>query len=318
VQFIVGKRENAGQALMPGDFSVMNMEASIFSFIHELAHNFGCNHDRAACNGNTYGPNPYYPVVWNSGPDPSVRATDNDGKYNYGVIYRTPYTRTDPVTGDPVINPLTGLPIIDSTLNGTIMAYCEERVPYFSNPNVIHGTYALGVAVGEPKAAYNAKILQDNAARVAANNGGHFPPHITKQPVGQDLYVGNPLGIVVFADGTDLSFQWQKDGRPVVNTPLNFSSYTLTWATLGDAGVYSVIVSNDYGAEKSVDVTVTVTSNSPVVVPPTPNPVPASSSSSGGGGACSADFLAALLAVVAFRSHMKKRSKSQPDGVCSL
>lgn len=61
VLIVDGTRDYAGIAYTPGAFAVVHHPGSAATFAHELAHNFGCMHDRQ-----------------------TEKATDSDGKYYYG------------------------------------------------------------------------------------------------------------------------------------------------------------------------------------------------------------------------------------------
>lgn len=71
-------------------------------------------------------------------------------------------------------------------------------------------------------------------------------PVIGTQPQAQSICVGNSATFSVSAtgDGT-LSYQWQKDGVNIPNA--TSSSYTVSSATTGSAGGYSVVVSSTNG-----------------------------------------------------------------------
>lgn len=86
--------------------SMMTWGSSFYILVHELAHNFGCQHDRAhvsVISAGEYG-------------DP---APDSDGYWCYGQLWSN-QSATGGVYGTA----------------GTIMSYADYRIPYFSNPNV--------------------------------------------------------------------------------------------------------------------------------------------------------------------------------------
>lgn len=105
--------------------SVSYYGGSYLTSIHELAHNFGCMHDRTL-----------------------QGAQDNDGQYNYGYVYG-PGNR-----------------------QGTMMSYASSqyKVPAFSNPNVTYEGMAIGVVEGQPRAANNARVLEENGPLMAGYN----------------------------------------------------------------------------------------------------------------------------------------------------
>jgi hypothetical protein len=96
--------------------------------------------------------------------------------------------------------------------------------------------YNRALAAFEIQAIYKA----DNAGKCAV-------PVITAQPRGQVGYWGKIVTLTVTAAGTTpLSYQWLKNGTPVVGA--SGSSLVLTNLQLTDAGNYSVVVTNAYGS----------------------------------------------------------------------
>jgi len=79
---------------------------------------------------------------------------------------------------------------------------------------------------------------------------GPVAPAITTQPQSQTNYVNTSASFSVAVSGTaPLSYQWRFQGNPVANATTN--SYTLGSVQTGDAGSYSVIVTNAGGAVTS-------------------------------------------------------------------
>jgi hypothetical protein len=94
-----------------------------------------------------------------------------------------------------------------------------------------------------------------------------FQPVISVQPAGQSVLSGSRVEFQVQADGSaPLQFQWHRDGTPL---QLNGSSstYVLPSAALGDAGAYTVTISNAVGSVTSYPAQLTV-SPAPTVDPP--------------------------------------------------
>ena len=256
--------------------------ASYKVVIHELAHNFGAEHDRAnvGAGGTNY------------------TAPDGNGLWCYGMLW----SMTDPKF--PTAPPQTA---------STIMGYGSAVIPYYSNPNISvdvtgplggipnstdWGVQALGKTTTDPKAAYNAKVLADNAAIMSGYGSGIAAPTITAQPQNVTVQSGSSFSLTVTATGGGLLYQWNKDGSAVSGATASLFSKT---AGSGDAGNYTVTVTNSAGTVTSATATVTVNTPS------------GSSSSSGGGGgggggAPSDCFLAALLCLAAVRGCTRLRS----------
>jgi hypothetical protein len=69
---------------------------------------------------------------------------------------------------------------------------------------------------------------------------------ITAAPVGATKCVGEPVVFNVAATGTDLNYQWKKNGNNIAGA--TNSTYSIASASLADAGSYTVQVSGDCGA----------------------------------------------------------------------
>ena len=83
------------------------------------------------------------------------------------------------------------------------------------------------------------------------------PPSITTQPVSQSVTVGSNVTFTVVATGTPpLSYQWKKNGVDIAGATA--AALSLSNAQLGDAGTYSVVVTNGAGSVTSNPATLTV------------------------------------------------------------
>ncbi len=226
---------------------------------HELAHNFGCQHDREhfeVISLGVYGP----------------PAPDNDGFWCYGQMWSNPAIPGGASSGT----------------SGDIMSYADYSIPYFSNPNIsVHvtgflvgwswnpdlGTHQIGRAETDPKAAYNAKVLSDNGKAMSELSEEITSLAISQQPQNISVNRGQGMQLRVIATGGGLSYQWMKGGAAIRGATASIYSKT---AEDSDAGGYTVVVSNLTGALTSDAATVTVT------LPPPPTPV---ATGGGGGGA---------------------------------
>jgi pectate lyase len=91
------------------------------------------------------------------------------------------------------------------------------------------------------------------------------PPAITTQPTNQIVTEGESTTFSVVASGTaPFAYQWYFNTNTALPDATN-ASLTISNAQFSDAGAYSVIVTNAYGAETSSVVTLTV---NPAAVPP--------------------------------------------------
>jgi len=66
---------------------------------------------------------------------------------------------------------------------------------------------------------------------------------ITEQPVGGVLCEGGVVTLTVVVAGTNVSYQWRKDGEDIPDA--TGDTYAITAATLDDSGSYDVVVSNN-------------------------------------------------------------------------
>jgi len=267
--------------------SVIKWGESYLSFAHEWAHNFGCKHDRG-----------HYSVVDPKGP--AVAAPDRDGYWCYGQLWPNP-----PVPGVP-----------DPGTSGTIMSYADYLIPYFSNPNItVHVTGLLagwswnpdlglqqtGRVETDPKAAYNVRVLNEQALPMSNIAEEITVPAIAEQPTNTSVERGSYINLSVKATGGGLAYQWLKGGVALsgATTP-TYSKFSED----ADAGTYTVTVSNFSGTVTSNAATVTIT------VPPPPPPPPASGG--GGGGAPSIWFLG-LLGLGGVGRWVQSRSRCSAD-----
>ena len=97
------------------------------------------------------------------------------------------------------------------------------------------------IDVGEAAATSNSATLTVTASVVA--------PTITTQPANATANVGGAANFSVVATGTNIVYQWHKNGAPIAGQ--TNASLNLTNVQVGDAGSYTVVVSN-FGPINSV------------------------------------------------------------------
>jgi uncharacterized delta-60 repeat protein len=82
-------------------------------------------------------------------------------------------------------------------------------------------------------------------------------PIITQQPLSQTVTVGSNVSFSVLVSGTPpLVYQWRKNGNNIAGAAASF--YSIAAAQAGDAGSYTVIVTNSAGMATSTPATLTV------------------------------------------------------------
>ncbi|MDC0713634.1 discoidin domain-containing protein [Stigmatella sp. ncwal1] len=82
-------------------------------------------------------------------------------------------------------------------------------------------------------------------------------PTLTQQPTSVSVRANDPVSFSVMASGTSpFTYQWQFNGANI--TGANGSTYTIAQAQNGDAGKYTVVVSNAAGSVTSAAATLTI------------------------------------------------------------
>ncbi len=114
-----------------------------------------------------------------------------------------------------------------------------------------------------PSDAGNYTLIATNSANSATSNPAILTitataPAITTQPASQKtIIVGTSVTFSAVASGNPApTYQWQKNSANIIGA--TSSSYTITNAATGDAGVYTVIATNVAGTATSNSATLTV------------------------------------------------------------
>lgn len=121
-------------------------------------------------------------------------------------------------------------------------------------------------------AASTATTIVLNEVRVDWVQSG-TPAEIVSEPQSQSVYTNQSAVFTVSAIGSEpLSYQWFFNA----NTPIDYGTnaiLTITNAQLADAGMYSVVVTNAFGADTSAPVTLTVSVPDAPVILAQPQPL---------------------------------------------
>ncbi|MBE2213577.1 MAG: immunoglobulin domain-containing protein [Opitutaceae bacterium] len=123
-------------------------------------------------------------------------------------------------------------------------------------------TYAIASVAPSDAAGYTVTVTNTNGtvSSVAATltvSGTVVAPTIITPPASGDVALGGSLTLTVTASGTaPLSYQWNKNGAAISGA--TGASYTLSGAASGDAGDYTVTVTNAGGSVTSAAATVVV------------------------------------------------------------
>ena len=115
--------------------------------------------------------------------------------------------------------------------------------------NLFPGDNVLAVEVHQSSAASSdLEFAAELAANIASYSAG--PPSITAQPQSQTVNEGQGVTFAVVADGAlPLAYQWRKGGMDIAGA--DGPTYTINQALPGDAGNYTVFVSNSLGSSNS-------------------------------------------------------------------
>ena len=126
-------------------------------------------------------------------------------------------------------------------------------------PVGLSGNFHLWVvanASGDVDEGLNRELDWNTPARVISVLPAK-PPVILEPPLAASVLAGTPVTFSVVAKATPpISYQWKKDHDPI--SQANSATLKLPSTGLGDAGVYSVVVSNPAGQVESTPVELTV------------------------------------------------------------
>jgi alpha-tubulin suppressor-like RCC1 family protein len=128
-------------------------------------------------------------------------------------------------------------------------------------PSATNATYTLYSAQTNHVGGYT--VVVRNAAGSVTSSVATLtvsvPASIVQQPTGYEVPAGTNVVFKVVARGTDVLYQWRKNGTnlPFTYNP-NYATLTLPGVKVSDAGTYSVAVSNQWGYQVSANATLLV------------------------------------------------------------
>ncbi len=122
----------------------------------------------------------------------------------------------------------------------------------------------------QPSDAGSYAVVVSNLAGAVTSATGVLtvatPVTISQAPVSQTVIAGGKVTFSVTADGSALSYQWQKNGTNIIGA--TGLAFTIEGVQESDDGVYAVVVSNAIGALTSAAATLTVLTPVTIVTPP--------------------------------------------------
>lgn len=128
------------------------------------------------------------------------------------------------------------------TATGTGLTY-QWRKNGVNIDGATSATYAITAAAAADSGTYDVVIggtCTDSISSVTANLALNEMPVITQQPQAVSVGLGQPITLTVAATGTNITYQWRKDGA---NIPGATSAvYNIPAATLDHAGNYDVVI----------------------------------------------------------------------------
>lgn len=155
-------------------------------------------------------------------------------------------------------------------------------------------------------------IVQNTEDTAGADNGGitlnlvfggtvtGTAPVITAQPSNFTVNSGGSASFSVTATGTEpLSYQWNFNTNPIAGA--TNSTLSLSGVTTGQAGTYTVSISNSAGSTTSTGATLTVNT-------PAPTPPPSTGGGGGGGGGAPSLWFCAILAGLGLARLLGRRN----------
>ncbi|MEY3607422.1 MAG: hypothetical protein RLZZ447_210, partial [Verrucomicrobiota bacterium] len=117
----------------------------------------------------------------------------------------------------------------------------------FAIPGSTAATYTLAAPTVEDEASYRVRVtgpggaVDSEPAALTVWPVGTAGVAITARPLGQSVAVGEAVNFTVTASGTNLSYQWLRNGAGLAGATR--ATYALAAAQTADAGVYGVRVS---------------------------------------------------------------------------
>ena len=192
-----------------------------------------------------------------------------------------------PISGSGIIAiPTSGIPAlpIDNTTNGTVNPYDlfvdpsvgDLHIKLYSNAAYLpyHYVHDVGAAIPSVSSDYDGDYRpMEGGPDLGADEFMTVPcmaPVVTSQTQSQSSCEGGSVTFSIANTGSaTVNYQWKKNGNIIGNS--NNSSLTINPIGMGDAGSYSVLISNSCGIDSSMVVTLTVNARPTALISGTAN-----------------------------------------------
>jgi hypothetical protein len=143
------------------------------------------------------------------------------------------------------------VPLVDDDFSLLLDISRQARPANVTLKDVGCDEFTAGATLNRPLA------LSDVGPSYLGGPGSATAPSITAQSSNQTVVVGSPVTFFVVASGTGpLSYQWRKNGTNLVG--VTTATNTIASAQVGDAGSYSVVVTNVAGSITNTPATLTI------------------------------------------------------------
>ena len=151
------------------------------------------------------------------------------------------------------------------TATGTPLNYFWQQSGIFIT-GATSSVYTIASVVASNAAIYTCQVSNflGSVTSTGATLTVYSPPAITVQPVPQLVGAGSNFTVSVTATGNPApAYRWSKDGANLPDATA--SSYTVTGAQTNDAGGYSVVLTNIFGAATSSVANISVLYYAPTI-----------------------------------------------------
>jgi hypothetical protein len=231
--------------------------------LHELGHVLGLDHPDVA--GQTVS------AVMNSAESnvDDLTADDIAGAEHFYAAVAAPV-----ITGQPIATQNVAVGSSTAYLTVTVSGSPPFNYQWYKDGVALTGSsvyngYSFRYTNAQPSIAGTYTVTVSNSAGTVTSQAsvitvGNAAPTITTQPASQSVNVGANVTFSVAANGsTPLAYQWAKGG--VAISGATSASYSLSNVQLGDAGNYTVTITNAYGTLTSNAATLTVGGTAPSI-----------------------------------------------------